>query len=494
MSARAAPVSLRRILVALDASDHANRALSEAARLAACAGGAVTGIHVYAAGLHDGRFRQMEGGLPAKYQKEDELERQRAVHDNLITRGLALISDSYHDAAAARCAERGVPFLRLSAEGRNYSRILAAATSGEFDVLALGAQGLGAVPGSSVGTVCERVVRRCPIDVLVIRDPGQALGDGPLVVGVDGSARAFGALMTAFDLGARLGVPIHAVAAFDPYFHSVAFRKISGVLSEEAGMLFRFREQEKLHEEIIDEGLAKIYRSHLEVARALAMKAGAKLGCELLEGKPYSAIARYLEKVGAGLLLVGRTGIHADAQLDIGGNAENLLRMARCHVWLSEATFVPPPELAADSTMRWSEESENKMERVPEAVRQMVRIAIVRYAQERGHTVVTSSLIEEATQKLCPHFGGSAGRDSTFESAQVTPRHGMPSLASDSGSGLSWDAAALARLAQVPEGARAGLRARVEASARQQELTEINRELLERALMRSADAAIERRE
>ena len=63
-----APVPLSRILVALDASDHANCALDEAARLAATAGGAVTGIHAYAAKLRVNRFRQMEGGLPALSQ------------------------------------------------------------------------------------------------------------------------------------------------------------------------------------------------------------------------------------------------------------------------------------------------------------------------------------------------------------------------------------------------------------------------------------------
>ena len=75
-----APVPLARILVALDASDHANRALDQAVRLAATAGGTVTGVHAYAAKLHDNRFRQMEGGLPERYRKEQEMEHQREVH------------------------------------------------------------------------------------------------------------------------------------------------------------------------------------------------------------------------------------------------------------------------------------------------------------------------------------------------------------------------------------------------------------------------------
>ena len=281
-----APLSLRRILVALDASDHADRALAEATRLALSSSGVVTGIHAYAAKLHDRRFRQMEGGLPERYREEREMERQREVHDSLITKGLNIISDSYHDAGQELCREAGVPYRRLSPEGKNYRRIAEAAASGQFDLLVMGALGLGAVPGRAIGSVCERVARRSAIDTLVIRDPERAIGDGPLVVTVDGSERSFGALKTALDLGLRLDAPVHAVAVYDPYFHYVAFKKISGVLSEEAGQVFRFKEQEKLHEEIIDDGLAKIYRSHLEIARAIAEADGAELACELLDGKP----------------------------------------------------------------------------------------------------------------------------------------------------------------------------------------------------------------
>ncbi|MBT3334643.1 MAG: universal stress protein, partial [Rhodospirillaceae bacterium] len=66
-TANTAPVSLARILVALDASEHANKALDEAIRLAASANGTITGIHAYAAALHDRRFKMMEGGLPERY-------------------------------------------------------------------------------------------------------------------------------------------------------------------------------------------------------------------------------------------------------------------------------------------------------------------------------------------------------------------------------------------------------------------------------------------
>ena len=513
-----APGTFGRILVALDASDHADRALGEAARLAASAGGAVTGIHAYAAKLHDRRFRQMEGGLPERYQSDGEMERQRKVHDDLISRGLNIISDSYHDVAATLCERLGVPYRRLSPEGKNYRRIVEAAASGDYDLLALGALGLGAVSGSAVGTVCERVVRRSPIDVLVIRDPGRSVGDGPLVVGLDGSPRSFGALKTAVEIARRVNAPVHAVAAYDPYFHYVAFHKISGVLSEKAGQEFRFKDQEKLHEEIIDSGMARIYRSHLEVGRTLAAEAGLELTVELLDGKPYRAIAGYAERVGASLLLLGKTGIHADAELDIGGNAENLLRTAPCHVWLGLRGFAPPLDALARETVAWTDEAERKMARVPETARNMVRIAILRFAQERGHTVVTASLIDEATDLLCPVRGGVAEPEAALtwsseaaalvdgvddasiaagvrlraekharrEGADaVMPEHVRPFLDAQSGPALRWSAAALARQARMPALVRESVRLRVEAAARERGVAEVTLEIAEAAIAES---------
>ncbi len=513
-----APTSLARILVALDASDYADRALDEAIKLAGTANGVITGIHAYAAKLHDRRFRQMEGGLPERYREEEEMEKQRDVHDDLITRGLNIISDSYHDVAQKACDDTGRPYHRLSPEGKNYSRIVEAAASGQFDVLALGSLGLGAVSGSLIGTVCERVVRRCPIDVLVIRDANRAIGDGPIVVGIDGSARAFGALKTALDLAQRLGVQVHAIAAYDPYYHYAAFNKISGVLSDEAGQVFRFKEQEKLHEELIDEGIAKIYQSHLDVAKTIATDAGVDLVCELLDGKPFQAIQRYLGKVNASLLVMGKTGVHADSGLDIGGNAENLLRTAPCHVWLGQTTFTPPLDVVAEETIAWTDEAEEKMTHVPEEARPMVRMAILRFAQESGHTVITSALIEEATNRFCPHFGGTEEEDQgltwSADASQVMAQVGDSSLAAsvrlraekfarrEGATTVSadhvrqfldeteapapvWGAAALARLTRVPEMVRGSVRRRVEAEAAAAGAAEVTLEIVEEAITES---------
>ena len=399
------------ILLALDASDHANRATVEAAGIAALSNARVTGTHAYAAMLHDRRFRQMEGGLPEQFLVEQELERQRDVHDDLISRGLAIITDSYLDHAAQVCGEAQVEFHREALEGKNYRALTAATNSGNHDLLVIGARGLGAVPGERLGTVCSRVVRRAQIDTLVVKNPEASLATGPIVVAVDGSSRAWGGLLTALNLARYWHCPLHVVAAFDPYYHYVAFNRIAGVLSKRASKIFRFQEQEKLHEEIIDSGLAKIYQGHLNVAETIVAGHGIEVTVQLLDGKPHDAIARYLQTVKPSLLIMGKLGVHADPGLDIGGNTEHLLRDADCAVLVSQREYQPPVEAVAEVTTSWTVEAEQSISRVPDFAQAMARTAILREASQRGHTVITAGMVEEITATLCPAHATRAMRD-----------------------------------------------------------------------------------
>ena len=503
--------ALKRFLVALDASDHAGRALAEALRLAGPVTGSITGIHAYAAQLHDRRFRQMEGGLPERYLVEEEMTHQRNVHDDLITRGLNIISDSYHDVASVACDEAALPYARLSPEGKNYACVVDATQTGEHDVLVMGALGLGAVPGSVIGTVCERVVRRSPIDTLVIKDPGRAIGDGPIVVGMDGSDLANGALKTAIEIARRVGAEVHVVAAYDPYYHYVAFNTIAGVLSEEAGKVFRFKEQEQLHEELIDDGIAKIYQSHLEVAQRTAGEEGVKVTTKLLDGKAFKAILAYVEKVKASLLIVGKTGVHADERLDIGGNAENLLRLSPCHIWLTQSGHTPDSEVVAEETISWSNESLTMLGRAPSFVQAIARKAVMRHAQKAGHTFITSDIVSEVMGKMMPGRGGGGAdleplnwsaaalalldtvdghlvsamrlrsdkRARREGASEVMPAHIAPFLDAGPAQTVAWTPAALARLARSPEMVRDRIKVDVEEAAQERGLAEIELEFAE---------------
>jgi len=451
----------REILLAVDSSDHANRGVADGIALAKLWGARVTAAHVYAAKMHDLRFRQMEGGLPERFREEQELERQRDVHDDLITRGLSIISDSYLDQADRACSAAGLRFARRALEGKNYRQLARETNSGRYDLLVLGALGLGAVAESRLGTVCERVVRRTDIDTLVIKSPAQPIAEGPIVVAIDGSARAYGGLLTALSLAREWQVPLHVVSAFDPYYHYVAFNRIAGVLSEEAGKVFRFKDQERLHEEIIDSGLAKIYAGHLQIARDIAADYAIPVETRLLDGKPHDVIARTLRELRPSLLVIGKLGIHADPELDIGGNAENLLRHAPCAVLLSQREFQPRVERVAEVTVSWTREAQERMQRVPSFVQNMARMAILRYAQERGHTVVTERIVEEATAALMPGRAEQA-------MAEIVAAHDAGELGRGAGlAALAWSEAVLARLNEISDPSlRDNLRLRAEKKAR----------------------------
>src|SRR6267142_858829 len=394
----------KHIHVPVDNSEHSNRAIDLAVELGRAFGARLTGSHVYAARLHDYRFKQMEYTLPEEYKDENELERQRKIHDSLIAMGLQLISDSYLDVMGRKAEEAGLAFDRKMVDGKHYKALIEDARAAGYDLVVMGALGMGAVKDSQLGSVTERFVRRVTADTLVVRNHDPLKDQqGGIVVGLDGSPQSFHGLKIGIALAKALGRPLHAVAVYDPYLHYAMFNGIVGVLNEKASKIFRFKEQEQLHEEIIDTGLAKIYQSHLEIARKLAAEAGAELAITLLDGKCFEKILTFVRKEQPWLLILGRVGVHSEEnEADLGSNTENILRLAPCNVLLTGGKFYPPLDVKAEEIISWTEEAEARMERVPPQVKGVARTALLRYAIEQGHTVITNKVIDEAMAIFMP--------------------------------------------------------------------------------------------
>lgn len=390
------------IYIPVDNSDHSNTAVDLGVHLAKMFGSKIVGSHVYAAKMHDKRFKQMEAGLPEEYHDEKELDRQRQIHDSLITRGLQIITDSYLDYVDKKCNEANLPIERRSLEGRNWKVLAEDINTNAYDLVIMGALGVGAVKDSVIGSNTERVLRRVRnSDMLIIKNT-QPMNGGKIVVAVDGSPYSFGGLMTGLSLGKALNMPVEAISAFDPYFHYAAFHSISGVLNEEAGKVFRFKEQEKLHEEIIDSGLAKIYQSHLDISREIAQAEQTDVKTTLLDGKAFEKIIQYVRKDIPALLIVGRIGVHSDEDMDIGSNTENLLRSAPCNILVSNRKYVPPIDTQAEYTIAWTEEALRRMEKIPVFARGVAKTAIHRYAIEKGHTIISNTVVDSAVGHILP--------------------------------------------------------------------------------------------
>ncbi|MCC6502267.1 MAG: universal stress protein [Deltaproteobacteria bacterium] len=393
------PLMYKRLLVCLDNSDHSNSAAALSVTIASATRARLIGCHVYAARLHNARFIEMEDGLPPEYQKEEELKNTREVHDTLITKGLRIISDSYTAVFHARAASAGVEPVCVSREGRNFEEILAEADEQGCDLVSLGRLGLGIVPTSSIGSVAERVARRAKQDVLIA---GTTDNEGPILTAIDGSPASFAGLKTAIGLSKVFNRPIEAIAAFDPIFHQSAFRSIAGVLTEEAGRLFRFNEQEKLHEEIIDKGLARIYKGHLDTAAAVASSSGAMIKTTLLSGKASDEIIKYAEKISAFMVVFGRTGMQATPMLDIGSTAENCMRELSCHVLISSGEFIPENAHAPSdpSAIDWTDEAKAILERIPKFARTIVRNMVEDSARQKGIPIVSASFMREVRKRM----------------------------------------------------------------------------------------------
>ncbi|PYP31132.1 MAG: hypothetical protein DMD47_07945, partial [Gemmatimonadetes bacterium] len=431
----------REIFVPVDNSPHADWAVDRAIELCRRSGGRVTGNHVYAARLHDVRFRQLETGLPARFQTPDEIKKQRKIHDKLIEKGLQLIADSFLDQVGKRCEAAGVPLVRQLLEGINYEEIVnevnrgagrlpgligfdpnrasgydggergrsdvklgengrlvaeeedpaarLVGTSGRrYDLVAIGAHGLGRQPSSQLGGVVARALRGIEKDMLIARDE-RTLAGGRFLVCVDGSSYAYRAMRMALELAQAFGGSLYVCSAFDVEYHHVVFHNIKDVLSYQASKVFKFEEQEELHNNIIDKGLLKLCQANLKRATVMAQEfPDVSIKTQILIGKPFQVVLQWAEEIKPSLLVLARHGAHRIEGTQLGSQAENLLRLAPCNVLLVGTVGVRPediPWIEEDGVagLPWAPEAEVRILRVPPFAQGIARRAVEEYVLER---------------------------------------------------------------------------------------------------------------
>jgi len=88
--------------------------------------------------------------------------------------------------------------------------------------------------------------------------------------------------------------------------------------------------------------------------------------------------------------------------MDIGSNTENLLRSAPCNVLVSNRKYVPPIDTQAEYTIAWTEEALRRMEKIPVFARGVAKTAIHRYAIEKGHTIISNTVVDAAVGHILP--------------------------------------------------------------------------------------------
>ena len=450
------------IFVPVDNSQHSDWAVERAIELARLSAGRITANHVYAARLHDVRFRQLETGLPAQFQTPEEIKKQRKIHDKLIEKGLQLIADSFLDQVGKRCETAGVPLTRQLLEGINYEEIVREVNRGEgrlpgligfdpnravgydgsekrrsdvqvdaegrmiaeeedeaarlagtsgrrYDLVAIGAHGLGRQRYSQVGGVVSRALRGIEKDALVVRDE-RPLRGGRIMVCVDGSSYCYAGMRRALELARDFGASLYVCSAFDVEYHHVVFHNIKDVLSVQASKVFKFEEQEELHNNIIDKGLLKLCQANLKRAEVMAREfPGVALTTQILIGKPFQVILQWAEEVQPSLLVAARHGAHRIEGTELGSQAENLVRLLPCNLLLVGTTGIRPEDIPwieedGKAGLPWAPDAEVRILRVPPFAQGIARRAVEEYVLEQAGaaTTVTNKWLDQAIRKLLP--------------------------------------------------------------------------------------------
>lgn len=387
----------KKILVAIDGSEHSDLAIDAALAIAEkCGSASVTGCHVYAANMHRTRFVEMEPGLPGKYQKAERLQQLRDTHDEIIGGGMKIISDAYLAPLSRKAEKVGIRCRLETPEGRNYVEILKLIADGGFDLVVLGACGFGKADEANIGSVAERILLLArPPDLLLVRKPFQSASQ-TFVVGVDGSDNSYAAVDRAAGLASIFGARLQAFSVYDPFFHLGVFGKITEALPDKERARFNFSAQEKLHDEIIDKGLEKLYREGLDRGLLLAKEADVHAEGSVLTGKPYVKLLAASQD--AGLVLMGRWGSHREEGSPIGSNSLGVARLSGTNVLIAaprEHLKVPMPAGSRKRGLTWTSEALAIVDRIPDFARPMAMGAIENRARKAGRKEVNADTVRE---------------------------------------------------------------------------------------------------
>ncbi|MBI3742170.1 MAG: universal stress protein [Chloroflexi bacterium] len=396
----------KKILIPIDNSQLCREGINWGIEMARAWGSSLIGNHVYAARLHDDRFRQLEAGLPARFQTPEEIKKQRNIHDKLIEQGLILISDSFLDVLAKRGEEANVKIERKLMEGIHFEQLAKDINSSDYDLVIMGAHGLGRVKVSLLGSVVGRLSRLITTDMLIVKDE-RSIRNGRILVAVDGSAYSYVALRKAIHLAKEFMCAIDVVAAFDPFYHYAAFNSIRYILSAQAEKVFKFEEQEELHNNIIDRGLKKVCEANLLRADKVAQDENVEITSQVLVGKPFAKIIEHIEETQPTLLVMGRYGAHHIDGADMGSNSENLMRLAPCSVLMVGAVEAKPYDVPVldeyeEQPLEWDADAIKLVLRAPPFAQGMAKAAVEEFARKQGYEQVTLEILNSVLKDMLP--------------------------------------------------------------------------------------------
>ena len=142
-------ITLKKILVPTDFSEHSSKAIHYGAELAAKFG---SELHL----LHAIEMTPLLYGESAYFPPDSEAELEKAAARQL---------DDLPD-----CATGDLRIVRKVQHGHPFVEIIRYAKENEIGLIVLGTHGRGAIAHMLLGSVAEKIVRKAPCPVLTVRD------------------------------------------------------------------------------------------------------------------------------------------------------------------------------------------------------------------------------------------------------------------------------------------------------------------------------------
>ena len=140
-----AKYQIRKILVPMDGSKNSYRGIDNAIYLSRQCGGTITGLFVM-----PNRLSAFE---PITFDRKYLLKFANELMSN----------------AKKRCAQNGIVFYGKTATVDSATEIMNISQKSKFDIIVIGARGLGSVKEAFLGSVSHAVVHKSKIPVLIVK-------------------------------------------------------------------------------------------------------------------------------------------------------------------------------------------------------------------------------------------------------------------------------------------------------------------------------------
>jgi nucleotide-binding universal stress UspA family protein len=287
------------ILVATDFSEHAGAALGRAVDLAEKSGATIKVVHVVTGAdwaVPGTSFAGHWRVPPAEIRKAEKRLRQQAEK-----RLAAWVAPFDKDNVELRSEVRvGIAFVE----------IIRAVRKDKHDLVLAGTRGLSGIGAMLVGSTAERLVRKCPCPVWVVK-PQHEWPLRSILAPVDLTATSGKALEIASAVAKRARCPLTVLHVFN-------FSSQEIVTLPEAIAGLDLRAQRRALRQAAAKQLSHFVTRHVPQGIRVAQQLGV--------GDPWQVIVRAAEKLDSGLIVMGSVGRTGIPGFFIGNTGEKVLR------------------------------------------------------------------------------------------------------------------------------------------------------------------------